>query len=64
MLDVREKKREVVKLLQNKCKKGRKKLSISWNVNEGKIIKNSCNANEKEEEKSIEILVASMKEGE
>jgi len=64
MLDAREKKREVVKLLQSHCKKGREKLSNSWNVNKRKIKRSSCNTNEKEEEKSCEVLVESMKEGE
>jgi hypothetical protein len=53
-----------VKLLQSHCKKRRKKLSNSWNVNERKIKKSSCNANEKEEKKSCEVLVTSMREGE
>ncbi len=57
-------KREVVKLLQSHCKKGREKLSNSWNVNEKKIKIGSFNTNEKEEGKSCEVLVVSTREGE
>lgn len=64
MLDVRERKRKVAKLLQSPCKKGREKLSNSWNVNERKIKISSCNTNKKEEKKSCEVLVASMRERE
>jgi hypothetical protein len=64
MLDMRERKRKVVKLLQSHCKKGREKLSNSWNFNERKMKRSSCNANEKEEEKSCDVLIASMGEGE
>ncbi len=64
MLDVRKRKRKVVKLLQSHCKKRREKFSNLWNVNERKIKRSSCNANEKEKDKSFEVLVASMREGE